>query len=581
MKTCVRILLIMIGCLLSAADSYGAAPCIKHDFVSGVADSGDPAVVRPVDWNACHEIDDGAVGANKLASAVNAQTGTSYTVLDTDRGKLVTLTNASPVAVSLPQAGAGSAFIDGWFADFQNRGAGTVTITPVTSTIDGGASVALLQNQGLRVFSNGSNYFTQRGLSGSDGLGTAAVVTALTADASPTGDDLVYTVNDPGGTPAQRKATISNLLNTPPTVLTVATLPAVGTVGRTRWISDGSSFECQTGAGSTVVLCYDDGSNWLPLAMSTATTPTLDEAFNQGKIIDGANSLANAVRIGDGTNQFCIYRDSSLGLLSVPCTPASVRQWIQTNQTGGWYDEEGGADIVVVDPDALSAGSGTITVQTGHQVRASNLGVFFTESDTNPTCNTAGQHGFYADTSESKLKWCNDGVPSDIGTGSATISSLHTFRPQQNEPPAANFATLDTRNGHPVLEFDSSTQEAAVFSDVMNRGYSGGNIVVNVWFMCDTNTTAGEEVVWEGAWEKMNTLDLDGDSFDTAIEASPATCSTTAGIMTMATITFTSSQIDGLTAGDPFRFKLLRDPANGGDDLDTLDAQVRLIEIKQ
>jgi hypothetical protein len=49
----------------------------------------------------------------------------------------------------------------------------------------------------------------------------------------------------------------------------------------------------------------------------------------------------------------------------------------------------------------------------------------------------------------------------------------------------------------------------------------------------------------------------------------------------MATITFTSSQIDGLTAGDPFRFKLLRDPANGSDDLDTIDAQVVLIEIRQ
>ena len=34
---------------------------------------------------------------------------------------------------------------------------------------------------------------------------------ALTADASPTSDDLVYTVNDPGGTPASRKVTIANL----------------------------------------------------------------------------------------------------------------------------------------------------------------------------------------------------------------------------------------------------------------------------------------------------------------------------------------------------------------------------------
>lgn len=36
-------------------------------------------------------------------------------------------------------------------------------------------------------------------------------VSALTADASPTSDDLVYTVNDPGGTAASRKCTLANL----------------------------------------------------------------------------------------------------------------------------------------------------------------------------------------------------------------------------------------------------------------------------------------------------------------------------------------------------------------------------------
>lgn len=95
-------------------------------------------------------------------SPVNAQTGTTYTVLTTDRGKLVTHTNASSIAVTLPQAGSG--FEAGWFYDVQNRGAGTVTITPTTSTIDGAASLAVQTNQGCRIFSDGTNYFTQRGL---------------------------------------------------------------------------------------------------------------------------------------------------------------------------------------------------------------------------------------------------------------------------------------------------------------------------------------------------------------------------------------------------------------------------------
>src|ERR1051326_9158900 len=33
----------------------------------------------------------------------------------------------------------------------------------------------------------------------------------LTADTSPTSDDLIVTVNDPGGTPANKKVTLANL----------------------------------------------------------------------------------------------------------------------------------------------------------------------------------------------------------------------------------------------------------------------------------------------------------------------------------------------------------------------------------
>ena len=37
-------------------------------------------------------------------------------------------------------------------------------------------------------------------------------LTALTEDTSPTTDDIVYVVNNPGGTPAAKKVTLANLL---------------------------------------------------------------------------------------------------------------------------------------------------------------------------------------------------------------------------------------------------------------------------------------------------------------------------------------------------------------------------------
>lgn len=95
-------------------------------------------------------------------AGVNAQSGTTYTVVTGDRNKLVTFNNASVIAVTLPQAGS-TGFTANWKAKFMNLGAGIVTITPTTSTIDGASSLTLYQNQGIEIFSDGTNYFTVRG----------------------------------------------------------------------------------------------------------------------------------------------------------------------------------------------------------------------------------------------------------------------------------------------------------------------------------------------------------------------------------------------------------------------------------
>jgi hypothetical protein len=103
----------------------------------------------------------GASAAQNIST--NAQTGTSYTVINGDQSKLLTFNNAAAVAVTLPQAGAASSFLAGWWAYFENKGAGTVTITPTTSTIDGASSITLAQNVGIALFSDGANYSTFRG----------------------------------------------------------------------------------------------------------------------------------------------------------------------------------------------------------------------------------------------------------------------------------------------------------------------------------------------------------------------------------------------------------------------------------
>jgi hypothetical protein len=120
----------------------------------------------------------------KVASdlvAVNAQTGTTYTVLSSDRSKAITLTNASAVAVTLPQAGA--SFPAGWIASFSNQGAGTVTITPTTSHINGVTSYTLPTGASVDIVSDGTNYFALGGNGGT----TTFPVTAPVAHEFATG----------------------------------------------------------------------------------------------------------------------------------------------------------------------------------------------------------------------------------------------------------------------------------------------------------------------------------------------------------------------------------------------------------
>lgn len=92
-----------------------------------------------------------------FSSGVNAQTGTSYTVVSGDLGKLVTHSNASATADTLPQCGS-AGFPAGWVTTLVNLNSGIVTITPTTSTINGAASFALNWKNSTSVWCDGTNY---------------------------------------------------------------------------------------------------------------------------------------------------------------------------------------------------------------------------------------------------------------------------------------------------------------------------------------------------------------------------------------------------------------------------------------
>lgn len=191
----------------SATGSFPSGNCAKWDASGNIIDAGAVCGTGTVTSVAVSGGIDTASGSSITTTGtllsvhlVNAQTGTTYTYLDSDRAKLVTHTNGSSIAGTLPQAGAASSFISGWYMDAQNRGAGTLTITPTTSTIDGSASLALTTGQGVRIFSDGTNYFTMRGRETNNGT-----VTSVTCGTGMTGGAITAS-----GTCANDVATSSN-----------------------------------------------------------------------------------------------------------------------------------------------------------------------------------------------------------------------------------------------------------------------------------------------------------------------------------------------------------------------------------
>jgi hypothetical protein len=161
----------------------------------------------------------------------------------------------------------------------------------------------------------------------------------------------------------------------------------------------------------------------------------------------------------------------------------------------------------------------------------------------------------------------------------ASGDTLCIFTATSNDPPATNYATLATRNAHPVLQFDATTQESALFTAVLPRNYAGGGVTVYIHWTAATATTG--TIGWLVSFERMSddTTDLDSDSFATAQTVTAATVPGTTGVMKVTNVAVTNgANMDSIAVGESFRLKVDRDVAN---DTAAGDAEIHAVEIKE
>lgn len=168
----------------------------------------------------------------------------------------------------------------------------------------------------------------------------------------------------------------------------------------------------------------------------------------------------------------------------------------------------------------------------------------------------------------------------ELATASAGGTPWITLHPGAGIEPASNFATLGVRNNHSIRNFDQTTAESIIFETAIPDSYaSGSNLTIYIYW---TSTATTGDAVWSASVEYIDdgTLDIDADSFDTAVQSAAVTTSGTSGVPVKSTITLSNAAADDVVAGAPIRITIARVPGDAGDTL-AADAQLLRATVEQ
>ena len=166
------------------------------------------------------------------------------------------------------------------------------------------------------------------------------------------------------------------------------------------------------------------------------------------------------------------------------------------------------------------------------------------------------------------------------GGGGAALDSAGAFVASDGILSATGDVALAfDRNNHPVLSFNDTTNETVLFAGIVPRNYSGGDLVVTLFWAAAT-AIAGD-VRWGVEFERNNAggpFDLDVDSF-AAQQAMVATAPGTSGFVAATQIQLTQAQADNIMPGDPYRLRVERGAASATDTM-AGDAQLTRVLVE-
>lgn len=300
--------------------------------------------------------------------------------------------------------------------------------------------------------------------------------------------------------------------------------------------------------------------------------PTVDKITVSTSLLvvgSGNSSFNESVTIANSLIITGMAADSTSECVQVTSNGTLQKTGSACGSGGGATTSSGGVTYVTTTTDDFAVGSTTssgadLFVDVGTGVVTINSSLVIQGMAASDQCVQVTSNGTLQATG------------SACGSGPG-VTKLVTWKANEGYPcSASNFATLDTRNYHPVLDFDGATNEAICFDGVMPDDYSAGGVTVSIYSTSDGTTG---DMDWDVAFEDTSAQDIDSDGFAAVNSTDGTSVNGTSGIQTEVTIAFTDgADMDSVSAGDPFRIKVTRDAAS---DTSTDDLQLLRVSIYQ
>jgi len=164
---------------------------------------------------------------------------------------------------------------------------------------------------------------------------------------------------------------------------------------------------------------------------------------------------------------------------------------------------------------------------------------------------------------------------------SLNLAKSNLFNAAMAEFPGTLYAIPGTRNNHPFVAFDDTTQWAVYFRGRVpwSANLAQGVTVYAQWAAA-SDTNVAHTIGWDVAFERLasNGQDLDSDNFGTAQTIAAAIIPASSGVTKQTSVGFTQAQLPAsLALGDMFRVRIRRDVAN---DDSTGNAQLFQVELR-